>query len=83
MEQLQQEAKMCVNDMRDIIEELLEVIGPGKLYTPFFTILRELVDSDSPIQDTEEFRGELRGRIDSFLKDVERNKEERALRIPL
>lgn len=83
MEQLQQEAKMCVNDMRDIIEELLEVIAPGKLYTPFFVALKELVNSDNHIQDTEEFRGELREKIDSFLKDIERENEERKLRFIL
>ena len=83
MEQLKQEAKICVDNMRDIIEELLEVIAPGKLYTPFFVTLRSLVNSDNTIYDTEEFRGELRDRIDSFLKDVERDKEERSLRIVL
>ena len=83
MERLKQEARICIDDLRDIITELLEIISPEKLYTPFFAVLRELLDSDNPIYDTEEFRVELRRRITTFLKEVEQGKEERKLRIPL
>lgn len=83
MEKLNQEARMCISDMQSIIEELLEKVAPGKLYTPFFTTLLGLVSNDSAIYDIEEFRIELRVRIDAFLRDVERDKEERKLRVIL
>lgn len=83
MEKLKQETRMCVGDMQDIIKELLEVIAPGKLYTPFFTTLLGLVSNDSAIYDIEEFRAELRVRVDSFLRDVDKEKDERKLRVIL